>query len=339
MQRILHCMILIAGSLAIASTSNAESQHSGTIKVDGSSTVYPITEAVAEDFGKANPSVKVTVGISGTGGGFKKFCAGDTAISNASRPIKQSEIEMCQKAGIEYVEIPVAYDALSIIVNKNNTWASDITTAELKKLWEPEAQGKITNWNQIRASWPDKPIKLYGPGTDSGTYDYFTEAIMGKEDLSRGDYTSSEDDNVIVQGVSRDPNALGFLGLAYYEENQSKLKAIPVNDGIDTNGAGAVMPKTSTVLDGSYSPLARPLFIYAQSKELEKPEVKAFVDYFLKEGKSLSEEVGYVSLPGNLYELAQRRVDSRLAGSVFSGHGAKAGVSLAKLYEDAEKAK
>lgn len=339
MQRKLRCMILIAGCLSLASPVSAESQYSGTIKVDGSSTVYPITEAVAEDFGKANPNVKVTVGISGTGGGFKKFCAGETAVTNASRPIKQSEIEACQKAGVDYVEIPVAYDALSIIVNKNNTWASDITVAELKKLWEPEAQGKITKWNQIRASWPDKPIKLFGPGTDSGTYDYFTEAIMGKEDLSRGDYTSSEDDNVIVQGVSRDPNALGFLGLAYYEENASKLKALPVNDGNDANGAGAILPNTATVLDGSYTPLARPLFIYAQAKELGRPEVKGFVDYFLKEGKTLSEEVGYVSLPGNLYEIAQRRVDSRLAGSVFSGHGAKAGVSLAKLYEDAEKAK
>lgn len=339
MQRIINCMILLSGCLVLTSSSYAESKFSGTIKIDGSSTVYPITEAVAEDFGKANPDLKITVGISGTGGGFKKFCTGETAISNASRPIKQTEIEACQKAGVDYVEIPVAYDALSIIVNKNNTWASDITTAELKKLWEPEAQGKITNWNQIRASWPDKPIKLFGPGTDSGTYDYFTEAIMGKEDQSRGDYTSSEDDNVIVQGVSRDPNALGFLGLAYYEENQNKLKALPVNDGNDANGSGAVMPKASTVLDGSYAPLARPLFIYAQSKELEKPEVKAFVDYFLKQGKSLSEEVGYVSLPGNLYEIAQRRVDTRLAGSVFSGQGAKAGISLAKLYEDAAKAK
>ena len=251
----------------------------GAVRVDGSSTVYPITEAVAEEFGASARGVKVTVGISGTGGGMKKFCAGETDMSNASRPIKKTEMELCQKNGIEFIEVPVAYDALTVVVNNKNDWAKDITVKELKTIWEPEAQGKIKTWKQVRAAWPDTPISLYGAGVDSGTYDYFTEAIVGKEDASRGDYTSSEDDNVIVKGVEGDAASLGFFGLAYYEENKTKLKALAIDDENAANGAGAQMPSAENVIKGVYAPLSRPLFVYVAKKSLEKPEVLAFVQF------------------------------------------------------------
>jgi phosphate transport system substrate-binding protein len=234
---------------------------SGEIKVDGSSTVYPITEAVGEEFQKLHPDVKVVVGISGTGGGFKKFCNGETDISNASRPILQKEIDTCAQNGIEYIELPVAYDALSVVVNPRNDWVACMTVAELKKIWEPDAQGKITRWNQVRPEWPDAPLNLYGAGTDSGTFDYFTEAIVGKAKASRGDYTASEDDNVLVQGVANDQYALGYFGLAYYFENQDKLKAVAID-----NGKGCVLPSEETVRNGTYQPLSRPLFIYVSRK-------------------------------------------------------------------------
>jgi len=304
---------------------------SGTIKVDGSSTVYPITEAVAEEFAKVNPKVKITVGVSGTGGGFKKFIAGEIDITDASRPIKASEQEAANKAGIGYIELPVAYDALTVVVNPKNTWAKSITVAELKKLWEPEAQGKIIRWNQVRADWPDAPIKLYGPGVDSGTYDYFTEAIMGKEDASRGDYTSSEDDNVLVQGVAQDVNALGFFGLAYFQENSSRVKALPVDDGKDENGKGAISPSAATVVDGTYQPLSRPLFIYVRKDATDRPEVKEFVTYFLNNSGKLVDEVGYVSLPSKVSQLASKRFEARVVGSLFEAHGSQVGVSLEKL--------
>ena len=228
------------------------------VQIDGSSTVFPVTEAVAEEFQKANKGkVKVTVGISGTGGGFKKFCRGETDISDASRPILKQEMEACKGAGIEYIELPVAFDALTVIVNPKNEWASSMTVAELKKIWEPAAQGKLTKWNQVRSNWPDAPLKLFGAGADSGTFDYFTEAITGKAKSSRGDFTASEDDNVLVQGVANDRHALGFFGFAYYAENKGKLKAVAID-----NGKGAVVPSEKTVLDGTYQPLSRPIYIY-----------------------------------------------------------------------------
>jgi phosphate transport system substrate-binding protein len=305
----------------------------GTVRIDGSSTVFPISEAMAEEFQKANPGRRVIAGVSGTGGGFKKFSAGETDISDASRPIKPSEAEACAKASIEYIELPVAYDGLAVLVNPKNTWATSITVKELKKLWEPEAQGKITRWNQIRADWPDREIHLYGPGVDSGTYDYFTEAVVGKEHSSRGDFTSSEDDNVLVQGIAGDELALGFFGLAYYEENRGKLKLLPVNDEKDDNGAGAIAPSLETVMDGTYQPLSRPLFIYVNKAALDRPEVETFVRYYLANASKLVKEVGYIPLPERAYKLAQERVDKRVTGSLFGGKGSQVGVKIEQLLE------
>jgi phosphate transport system substrate-binding protein len=287
---------------------------SGEIKIDGSSTVYPISEAVAEEFQKANPGVKVVVGISGTGGGFKKFCNGETDISNASRPILQKEIDACAQNGIEYIELPVAYDALSVVVNPRNGWVACMTVAELKKIWEPDAQGKITRWNQVRPEWPDAPLNLYGAGTDSGTFDYFTEAIVGKAKASRGDYTASEDDNVLVQGVANDQYALGYFGLAYYFENQDKLKAVAID-----NGKGCVLPSEETVRNGTYQPLSRPLFIYVSRKAADRPEVEAFVRFYLEKGPALVKQVGYVPLPDAVYQLALKRFEARKVGTLFKG--------------------
>lgn len=297
----------------------------GEIKIDGSSTVYPISEAVGEEFQKAYPNVKVVVGISGTGGGFKKFCAGETDLSDASRPIKTSEMETCQKNGIEFIELPVAYDALSVVVNPKNDWVACIKVEELRKMWEPDAQGKITRWNQANPQWPDAPLNLYGPGTDSGTFDYFTEAIMGKEDASRGDYTASEDDNVLVQGVANDPYALGYFGLAYYFENQDKLKALAID-----NGKGCVPPSEQTVRDGTYQPLSRPLFIYVNRKAADRPEVEAFVRFYLTQGPALVKQVGYIPLPDTVYQLALQRFEARKVGTVFKG-GSQVGVSMEDL--------
>lgn len=322
---------LYLGLTAIALALSGCSRPSSTVRVDGSSTVFPITEAVAEEFQKAKQGVKVTVGISGTGGGFKKLCNGETDISDASRPIKPSEVELCQKNGIEYVELPVAYDGLAVMVNPKNTWATDITTEELKKIWEPEAQGKITRWSQVRRGWPDKELHLYGAGVDSGTYDYFTEAIVHKEHSSRGDYTSSEDDNVVVQGIASDELALGFFGLAYYEENKHRLKLLPVDDKKPENGDGPILPNLETVMKGTYQPLSRPIFIYVAKKSLDKPEVAEFVKFYLANSTHLVREVGYIPLPPRAYQLAQQRADERRTGSLFGGKGSQVGVSIESL--------
>ncbi len=306
------------------------SKPTATITIDGSSTVFPITEAVAEEFQKANKGIRVTVGISGTGGGFKKFCNKETDISDASRPIRKAEQEKCAASGVEYIELPVAYDGLAVMVNPQNDWASSMTVAELKKLWAPEAQGKITKWSQIRAGWPDKDIHLYGAGADSGTYDYFTEAIVGKEHSSRGDFTASEDDNVLVQGISSDKYALGFFGLAYFEENKDKLKLVAIDDEKADNGRGPILPSLETVINGTYQPLSRPLFIYVRKDALEKkPEVRAFVDFYLKHATTLSRQVGYIPLPAAAYTLGEKRVANMVTGTVFSG--SKVGVSVEEL--------
>jgi phosphate transport system substrate-binding protein len=313
--------------------SNAPAESSAApvlIQVDGSSTVFPISEAVAEEFQKANPTVRVTVGISGTGGGFQKFCRGETDISDASRPIRPAEIEACQKAGIEYIELPIAYDGLAVVVNPKNSWAASITVPELKTLWAPEAQGKVLRWNQIRPSWPNRDIRLFGAGVDSGTYDYFTEAIVGKEGASRGDFTSSEDDNVLVQGVGSDELALGFIPFAYVEQNQDKLKLVPVEDGKPDNGAGPIAPSAETVRNGTYQPLSRPLFIYVARKAADKPEVQKFVEAFFS-GSDLVREVGYVELTPQIYDLAKKHFAERKVGTAFGEGGSQVGLTLEEL--------
>jgi phosphate transport system substrate-binding protein len=292
--------------------------------------VFPISEAVAEEFQKTTPNVRVTVGISGTGGGFQKFCRAETDISDASRPIRAVEIDACQKAGVEYIELPVAYDGLAIVVNPKNTWASSITVAELKTLWAPEAQGTVLKWNQIRASWPDREIKLFGAGVDSGTYDYFTEAIVGKEGVSRGDFTSSEDDNVLVQGVAGDEAALGFLPLAYVEQNASVLKVVPVDDGKADNGGGPIAPSAQTVRDGTYQPLSRPLFIYVSRTAAARPEVEQFVQAYLASAPLMS-EVGYVELTPQIYDLAKAHFTARKVGTAFGSGGSQVGMTLEDL--------
>lgn len=287
-----------------------------TVKVDGSSTVFPITEAVAEEFQIQNRGkIHVTVGIAGTGGGFKKFCAGTTDISNASRPILAAEMQLCKDSGIKYIELPIAYDALTVVVNPKATFIDQITVAELKKMWEPAAQGSIKTWNQINDKWPNQPLSLYGPGTDSGTFDYFTEAVNGKAKASRGDFTASEDDNVLVQGVTQNPNALAYFGYAYYAANANRMKALKV---VNSSGV-AVGPSDTAVLNGSYNPFSRPLMIYVNVESLKKPEVKSFVDFFLNNAPKLIKEVKYVPLAPSAYDIAKEHVKNVKIGTVFGG--------------------
>ena len=320
--RIYAAVAAVLGGVAATPVATAQ-----VVKIDGSSTVFPVTEAVAEDFQKAKKgATKVTVGISGTGGGFKKFCRGETDISNASRPILKSEMEDCKKAGIEYFELPVAFDALTVVINPKNNFIKTLTVAELKKMWEPGAQGKVTRWNQVNPAWPDAPIKLFGPGADSGTFDYFTEAIVGKSKSSRGDFTASEDDNVLVQGVSRDVNGLGYFGYAYYIENKDKLKAVPI---VNEKGQ-PVEPSMEAVLKGTYTPLARPIFIYVNAKSLGKPEVKEFVEYYMKHGAKLAREVKYVPLPDSAYTIGLDHLQKGKKGTVFGGN-AEVGVTIEEL--------
>jgi phosphate transport system substrate-binding protein len=298
------------------------------VEIDGSSTVYPITEAMAEEFQKAERgAVHVTVGISGTGGGFKKFCRGETDIADASRPIKDSEAKQCKERNIQYIELPVALDALTVVINPKNTWVQHLSVEELNKVWVPAAQGKIANWNQVRAGFPDRPLRLFGPGTDSGTYDYFVEAIVGGKS-TRGDFTASEDDNVLVQGVASDVNALGFFGLAYYVENTNKLKAVPIS----WKGGKPVGPSLEAAKNGTYQPLSRPIFIYVSKAATDsKPHVRKFVEFYLdnKNAQALVKEVGYVPLPAKAYDTALAKFKRRETGTVF--HGAEVGIGIEEL--------
>ena len=320
---------LIAASVmaAVGVMTLGKAHAQSTVKIDGSSTVFPITEAVAEEFQKAKKgATKVTVGISGTGGGFKKFCRGETDISNASRPITKSEMADCEKAGVKYLEMPVAFDALSVVVNPKNTWLKEITIDELKKIWEPAAQGKITRWNQVSPAWPDRAIKLFGAGADSGTFDYFTEAVTGKSKSSRGDFTASEDDNVLVTGVSRDVDALGFFGFAYYSENRDKLRSLPIS----WKGGKAVGPSMESVLDGTYQPLSRPIFIYVKADSVKRPEVREFVEFFNKNGSGLVKEVKYVPLPAAAYTYNLDTLNKMRVGTKFGGEN-MVGVTIEQL--------
>lgn len=280
---------------------------SGSVAVDGSSTVYPVIEAVAEEFQRAHRGVRVTVGVSGTGGGFKKFCRGETDVSDASREIKPSEEQLCEENGVDWVQVPVAWDGLTVAVHPENDWASCVTVDELQRIWRPGSS--IDEWSQVRDDWPERELPLFGPGTDSGTFDYFTEAIMGEEDASRGDYSASEDDNVTLMGVANDVGAMGYFGFAYYVENTERVEALEIDDG-----DGCTAPTRETIESGEYRPLSRPLFLYVSRQALERPEVRAFVDFVLDNGRQLVPEVGYVPLSAGRYDSARAELPAPDAG-------------------------
>ncbi|MEZ4397909.1 MAG: PstS family phosphate ABC transporter substrate-binding protein [Candidatus Krumholzibacteriia bacterium] len=316
--------LLLSGASKQQDASEA-SGLSGVVRVDGSSTVFPITEAVGEEFQMKHRDVRVTVGISGTGGGFKKFTVGETDINDASRPIKEKEATLAASNSIDYIELPVAFDGLSVMVNPANTWVDHLSIEELHKIWQPGST--VKTWKDVRPEWPDRPLVLYGPDVDSGTFDYFTEVVNGASQVSRSDYTASADDNVLVTGIAGDANALGYFGFAYYEENQDKLKLVPI-DG----GAGPVAPSRETINNGTYAPLSRPLFIYVSTKAVQRPEVQAFVQFYMDNAAQLSAEVGYVALPHEAYALGIKRFAARQAGSVFNSDAAKSGkYSIAQL--------
>lgn len=321
-------LVAAAAIATIAFFAGCECEH-GAIRIDGSSTVFPISQAVAEAYQKERGGL-ITIGVSGTGGGMKKFCRGEIAIAGASRPIRPSEIDMCKAAGIEFIELPVAYDGIAVTVHPSNDWAQSLTVSELKKMWAPSSQETITRWSQIRAGWPDMSLRLYGPGISSGTYDYFTEAIVGKEHTSRGDFTSSEDDNVLVQGISTDPAALGFFGFAYYDENREKLKAVPIDDGDPQNGEGPILPTIDTIKNGTYQPLSRPLFIYVSAKAAKKRAISDLVAFYLSRARKYAIDVGYIPLPETAYALVVERFDRRITGTVF-GEGSAVGVTVEEL--------
>jgi phosphate transport system substrate-binding protein len=317
---------LCVGVVSIGAVERAHAQ--AAIKIDGSSTVFPVSEAFAEEFQiSKRGKVRVTVGMSGTGGGFKKFCRGETDMSNASRPISAEEMENCRKAGIKYIELPVAFDALTVVINPENDWVKGnaMTVADLRKMWEPAAQGRISSWKQVRAEWPAQKLMLFGPGADSGTFDYFTEAVNGKSKASRGDFTASEDDNTLVQGVVNNKSALGYFGFAYYAAHKDKLRAVAI-DG----GKGPVMPSIENVINGTYSPLSRPLFVYVRESSANRPEVREFVQFMMTKGAGLVSEVGYVPLPQSAYDLAWKHFDAKKLGTVFGGHNV-VGITIDEL--------
>jgi phosphate transport system substrate-binding protein len=313
-------------ALALATSAKAQT----IIKIDGSSTVYPITEAMAEEFqtSKRN-SIKVTAGVSGTGGGFKKFCRGETDIQDASRPITGAEMADCKKIGNQYIELPIAYDATVVAVNVKNP-LNEITVAQLKKMWEPAAAGKILKWNQVDSKWPDSDLKLFGAGSDSGTFDYFTEAIVEKAKSSRGDYTASEDDNIIVKGISGDKNALGYLPMSYYMENTKTLKALAIIGGDKAPVKTGVLPSKETVENGTYFPLSRPLFLYINVKSANRPEVREFVNFYLDHAPAIVQEVKYIALPAKAYKMASEHFAKGKIGTVFAT-GSHIGVKIEDL--------
>jgi len=311
MNKTLFTLVLCVMAVAFATDSHS-AKLKGKVRIDGSSTVYPISEAVAEEFNAVQPRVRVTIGVSGTGGGFKKFAIGETDINNASRPIKGKEVTKAEENGVGFIELPVAFDGVTVVVNPGNDFVNELTADELRRIWQPESD--VQTWQDVRPEWPARKLKLYGPGTDSGTFDYFTEAINGESQLCRADFTASEDDNVLVQGIAGDLDALGFFGYAYYIENKDKLKVVPV-DG----GNGAVAPSDATINDGSYAPLSRPLFIYVSKIAADRPEVQEFINFYIENAGELASQVGYVGLPAAAYAMTQERFDGRITGSVFSG--------------------
>jgi phosphate transport system substrate-binding protein len=312
----LQAVVVLAAFAVVSGCAPERAIAQSVIKIDGSSTVFPIAEAVAEEFQiSKRGKTRVTVGIAGTGGGFKRFCRGETDISNASRPILKEEMDACRKAGIKYIELPVAFDALTVVVNPANTWVKTLTVADLRKMWEPGAQGRIKTWNQIRPDWPKEPLVLFGPGADSGTFDYFTEAVNGKSKASRGDFTASEDDNVLVTGVTNNKNALAYFGYAYYIGHKNTMRAVPID-----NGKGKqVSPSIEAVNDGSYTPLSRPLFIYVRDTATARQDLSEFIRFHLTKGAELVKEVGYVPLPPQAYKIALGHFEKKKLGTVFGG--------------------
>lgn len=326
------CLVLLLASCGKKDTSDPPAATKGDpVRVDGSSTVYLVSKIVSEEAAKQGIA-SATVSESGTTGGFKKFCAGEIDVAGASRPIQQSEINECKATNIDFVELPIGYDGLAIVVNEKNTWAEYLTVAELKRMWEPAAKDTITTWKQVRDTFPDRPLHLFGPGTQSGTFDYFTQAIVGTQRASRTDYTSNEDDAALVRGVADDENALGYFGVAYLR-NQPKLRALPINDGDDSNGAGPVAPSAETVTKGTYQPLSRPIFIYVSMKSIGRPEVDRFVTYYLSAVRELGAEVGYYALPQRTGQLVQDRYKSRRTGTMFEGKAPSVGVTMDKLLD------
>jgi phosphate transport system substrate-binding protein len=291
------------------------------VRIDGSSTVYPLSEAIVEEFRRVEPDIRVTIGISGTGGGFKKFVRGETEISDASRPIKVKEARLARRNGVEFIELPIAFDGIVLAANPANDWCESLTLDQLRRIWEPAAQGRILNWNQVRADWPDEKIGLYGPGVDSGTYDYFTRVIVGEEGSSRGDFVSSEDDNTLVWGVAGDKYALGFFGYSYYKENKSRLKLIAVDDRETSNGSGGVYPTPATIGNGAYRPLSRPIFLYVRKDVAIIPAVESFVEFYLERAPFLALEVGFIPLHDSCYKLVLNRFRDGSTGSAFGGTG------------------
>ena len=302
---------LVVSAVSIFTLAPASAERlRGTVSIDGSSTVFPISEAVAEEFLAVQPRVRVTVGVSGTGGGFKKFLAGEIDINDASRPIKMKEVKQASASGIGFIELPIAYDGLSVVVNTKNDWVDHLTITELNKIWQPGSS--VTRWSDVRDGWPEKEIQLYGPGTDSGTFDYFTETINGKSGASRPDYTANEDDNALVRGISGDEGSLGYFGYAYYAANKDKLRVVAI-DG----GKGPVAPTEITINNGTYAPLSRPVFIYVRPDALDRKEVRAFVDFYIESAPMLATEVGYIPLPDSVYAGAKQRVESREIGTAY----------------------
>ncbi|MCS6917457.1 MAG: PstS family phosphate ABC transporter substrate-binding protein [Chitinophagales bacterium] len=310
-------LFAVAIPLLLSRCGGSGKQEEVTLRIDGSSTVYPISEAVAEEYQKEHKGVRITIGVSGTGGGFKKFCNGEIHVANASRPVTPHEVTHCTGNNVRFVELPVAYDGLAVVVHPDNTWVDHLTLSELRRIWESAAQGKITNWNQVRPTFPDQKLQLFGPGTDSGTFEYFTEAVNGERGNSRGDYTASEDDNVLVQGVNSNIGALGYFGIAYYLENQDKLKLVAIDDENDANGSGAVLPSEQTVQEGTYGVLARALYIYVRQDESAPAELDGFVRYYLDHVSDLARETGYIPLQADLLSMVRQRWENRVTGTMY----------------------
>jgi phosphate transport system substrate-binding protein len=324
--------LVVAGALPACSDNKPAGPLSGRVTIDGSATVLPLSQAMAQAFHESNPAVEFGNEFSGTGGGFRKFCAGQVDLIGASRPIKSAESEQCKTQRIEYIEVPIAFDRLAVVVNPKNTFVDCLTVNELNAMWEPAAEGKTSEWKQIRASFPAQPLVLFGPGNDSGTFDYFTLAIMGTETSSRSDYTKSEDDRVIEHGVAGEPNALGYFGYAYYQANKDELKVVAVD-----NGHGCILPSAQTVADGTYQPLSRPLFLYVNSAAAARPEVKAFTRFYLApESTKYVTQVGYVPLPLTALAAQAARFEKGVTGSALGGHGSVTGVKL-DAFDEEEK--